>query len=326
MKSIGIVVIGRNEGERLRRCLAAALRQSQNVVYVDSASVDESVKTATALGADVVELDERRPLSAARARNVGFRRLVNSVPDVAFVQFVDGDCELSEGWCEAGAAELERREDAAIVCGRLRERHPEASIYNRLCDIEWEGPCGDVPECGGIFIARRSAFAQVGGFEESLIAGEDPDLCVRLRSAGWKIVRLPREMALHDAAMRRFGQWWRRAVRGGHSCAAGAWRHAREGDLLDARRTFSILVWGLALPALVIGLAWPSDGWSLLLLASFPVQWWRMWRRELEARSPREASLTATFTILAKFAGLLGLGRYVWERIVQRPARLIEYK
>src|SRR5689334_4384058 len=74
--SIGVVAIGRNEGERLRVCLESALRASPDVVYVDSGSTDGSVAMAKQLGVHVVELDLTIPFTAARARNAGFEKLV----------------------------------------------------------------------------------------------------------------------------------------------------------------------------------------------------------------------------------------------------------
>ena len=57
MNRIGIVAIGRNEGERLKRCLQAVVGGAATVVYVDSNSTDDSVAVARDAGATVVELD-----------------------------------------------------------------------------------------------------------------------------------------------------------------------------------------------------------------------------------------------------------------------------
>src|SRR5215472_6326791 len=127
--SIGVVAIGRNEGERLRRCLESVVRQADAVVYVDSGSTDGSVALARSLGVETVELDLSIPFTAARARNAGLRRLLEVDPAVEFVQFVDGDCEIVPGWLERAAEELATRPDVAIVCGRRRERFPQASAY-----------------------------------------------------------------------------------------------------------------------------------------------------------------------------------------------------
>src|SRR5688572_22948402 len=139
-KHAGVVAIGRNEGERLKKCLASVVGIGERVVYVDSGSTDESVATARTMQVDVIVLDARIPFTAARARNEGVRRVRELAPGLAYVQFVDGDCEVVAGWLEAATAFLDTHADVAAVSGRLRERHPERSIYNRLCDIEWDKP------------------------------------------------------------------------------------------------------------------------------------------------------------------------------------------
>ena len=178
---IGIIVIGRNEGERLRRCLASVAGQGHAVVYVDSGSTDGSVDLAIGVGAAVVTLDRERPFTAARARNAGVERLRDLAPEADRVQFIDGDCELANGWLAKAVAALDAEPTLAVVYGRLRERHPEASVYNRLCDIEWNTPVGPADSSGGIAMMRVQDFESVGGFNPELIAGEEPDLCLRLR-------------------------------------------------------------------------------------------------------------------------------------------------
>jgi len=148
MADIGIVAIGRNEGDRLPRCLRSVTGRGAEVIYVDSGSSDRSVELAAALGATVLSLDPAVPFGPARARNEGVRRLLEIDPSVQFVQFIDGDCELGQSWLVAGARQLRENPGTAIVAGHVRERCPEASIYNKICDIEWDGPTGEVPACG----------------------------------------------------------------------------------------------------------------------------------------------------------------------------------
>lgn len=204
----GLVAIGRNEGERLRACLESVLNELEHIVYVDSGSTDGSVELAKSMGVCVVELDMSLNFTAARARNAGWRALLEQMPDVDCVQFVDGDCVIERGWLHAAREFLAVNQDYAVVGGRLRERFPENSIYNYMCDLEWDTPVGEAKSCGGISMMRLDALKSIGGFRSELIAGEEPELCVRLRKAGWKIYRLQDNMAWHDAAMTRFGQWW----------------------------------------------------------------------------------------------------------------------
>ncbi|MGC4031241.1 MAG: glycosyltransferase family A protein [Tepidisphaeraceae bacterium] len=245
--TFGIVAIGRNEGERLRTCLTAATSiGAARVVYVDSGSTDGSRQLARSLHADVVELDLSIPFTAARSRNEGFAKLIELQPDVEFVQFIDGDCELRPDWCDRAIAELNAKPKAAVVCGRRRERHPDATVYNKLCDIEWNTPVGQAQSCGGDAMFRVSAFKQAGGYNPDVIAGEEPELCARLREKGWEVWRVDAEMTLHDAAMTQLGQWWKRNYRAGHAYAEGNARHGQAPDRFWEKEVKSNKVWGTA--------------------------------------------------------------------------------
>ncbi|MCH7909482.1 MAG: glycosyltransferase family 2 protein, partial [Candidatus Hydrogenedentes bacterium] len=178
-RGIGAVVIGRNEGERLAECLRSVLCVCDDVVYVDSGSTDGSVDLAAALGAQVVELDPARPFTAARARNEGIRALCTRSQPPRLVQVVDGDCELAPTWIQRAATFLAENPRAGIVCGRRRERHPEASVYNGLCDMEWDTPVGPADACGGDALMRLAAFEEAGGYNPTMIAGEDPEFSYR---------------------------------------------------------------------------------------------------------------------------------------------------
>ena len=244
MSSIGVVVIGRNEGNRLKECLLSVLGNVKTVVYVDSASSDGSVELARRLGVEVVELDLSIPFTAARARNAGFEYLLQIEPSVEFVQFVDGDCLVVEGWLQKATKVLNDKPEIVVVCGRRREEFPINSVYNRLCDIEWNTPVGEAKACGGDAMMRVLALKQVGGFNPTLIAGEEPELCVRLRQAGGKIMRIDAEMTLHDAQITHFKQWWKRSIRNGHAYAEGAWMHGKPPEKHWLKESRRIWVWG----------------------------------------------------------------------------------
>jgi len=320
---VGVVAIGRNEGERLRRCFDALPAGLREVVYVDSASTDESVEEARRRGIEVVALDMSVPFTAARARNAGLRRLREQWPDLRFVQFIDGDCTLHPDWLHAAVQEIEADPALAMVCGRRRELHPDASVYNRLCDMEWDTPVGEVESTGGDALARQDAVLGAGGYDEGLIAGEEPELCARLRSSGWKIRRIDREMTLHDAGMLRFSQWWRRSVRAGHAFAEVSAMHrgAFRGE------TLSIVAWGLVVPAAALVTAPFTHGTGVLLLLGFPVLWMRILARRL-ARGDilPDAFLYASACTLGKFPEFAGAVRFWWNRACQRKTDLIEYR
>lgn len=321
----GVIVIGRNEGQRLRACLESVPGVTKPVVYVDSGSTDGSVHLARALGVEVVELDTSAPFTAARARNGGFRRFRQLAPDLSYVQFVDGDCEVVGGWLENAVHYLNEHGDVAVVCGQVRERKPDASIYNMLCDIEWDTPVGEARACGGNAMVRVSAFENVGGYRSDLIAGEEPELCVRLRASGWRIRRLDEEMALHDAAITRFGQWWKRAMRGGHAFAQGAALHGAPPEWYGVRESLSAWFWGLGIPLAVLVLALSHGPWALTVLLIYPVQVVRLAVRGGRSAT-RENWWRGFFLVLGKFPEMLGQLRFMMHRYLGTKSRRIEYK
>jgi GT2 family glycosyltransferase len=321
---VAAVVIGRNEGERLRRCVESLAAQVQHLVYVDSGSTDGSVALAQARGAQVVALDLSIPFTAARARNAGLAWLTAHALAVDFVQFVDGDCEVQPGWLEAAVEHLDAHPQTVAVCGRRRERFAQHSLYNALCDDEWNMPVGEVRACGGDVMMRLPALAAVGGYREEMIAGEEPELCVRLRARRGVIEVLPVEMTLHDAAITHLRQWWLRTVRAGHAYAQGASLHGAPPEWHCVRPLCRALAWGVFLPvAALLGAAFFSPT-ALWLLAAYPVQWFRLaWR---ERGDLRRRAAAAALLLLGKFAESQGAWRFLKTRLLRRSARLIEYK
>jgi glycosyltransferase involved in cell wall biosynthesis len=321
---VWVVIIGRNEGNRLLRCFQSLSTQVSQLVYVDSGSTDNSVEMARGMGADVVALDMTAPFTAARARNTGFMRMRELDPQAQYVMFVDGDCEVSSDWLKNAVNFLETHLDVAAVCGRRRERFPERSIYNLLCDIEWDTPVGETKACGGDVLMRAEAFESVNGFRPDMIAGEEPELCVRLRSVGWKIWRLDQDMTLHDAAMTRVGQWWKRTVRAGYAFAEGAHLHGSPPERHFVRESRRALIWGLAIPVVAISLTVWLGVWGLAVLLVYLLQILRL--ALLGNRSMKENWWRALFLVIGKFPEAIGQLNYFYNRMVGKTARLIEYK
>lgn len=320
---IGIVVIGRNEGQRLVDCLSSVLRENVTTVYVDSGSEDGSVARAARMGAIVVIMEPSARFSAARARNLGFWQLMREAPDTTLVQFIDGDCQLDHDWIAAAATFLEDNPKIALVCGRRRERWPQHSIYNALCDEEWNGPIGQISECGGDFLARVDSFRQLGGFNDNIIAGEEPELCIRLRESGWQIHRLNREMTRHDANILRFSQWWRRTVRGGHAFAQIEATHRSSPYHLWRRNVVRAMFWGGLGPSLIV-LSAVVGPWALAGLVAYPLQWARLVLRNGDITKKGLAS--AGLLIIGKFAELQGIAMFYLAGLRRRDQPLIEYK
>jgi GT2 family glycosyltransferase len=320
---IGVIAIGRNEGKRLIDCLTSVRSATANIVYVDSGSTDGSVAAAQEIGACVVKLDLTRPFTAARARNEGFATLNTLSPNISYVQFIDGDCTLAQLWIDKALAFMEQRADVAIVCGRRRERDPTASIYNRILDDEWNTPIGEATACGGDALVRVEAFEKVGGFRPWLMAGEEPELCVRLREDGWKIWRLNEEMTQHDAAMHTFTQWWVRSVRSGYGFAEVSRLHRASSHVTWEREIARAAFWAGVLPLVIVAGALIHP-FALWLTLAYPLHIVRLAIRRGATSS--ESWWYAILSVPAKFAQLQGILKFYWRSWRQQTTQLIEYK
>lgn len=249
---ISVVVIGLNEEERLEESLRAVFACKPDgfdleVLYVDSGSTDRSTDIARGIaGVEVLHLSDPAR-SAAKARNVGLRRAKGR-----YVQLVDGDSVLQSGWMAASVAELERNPEVACVFGQCVEMYPDQSVYMRVCGLDWHIAPGDYRLCGGNSMWRTSVIAEHGFFDETTRIGEEPDLCYRVRQNGWRIRCVDAPMVTHDLAMRRFDQYWARAVNSGHGYSTIALRYWRRPEKLWLRE-------------MLINFAEPT-GWLVLLL------------------------------------------------------------
>ena len=316
--NVGIVVIGRNEGSRLSDCLRSLGELISTTIYVDSGSTDGSLAIADRYDVRTVHLDPARPFTAARARNAGLMELLQHSPHLEYVQFLDGDCLLHPGWMAFAEDYIRRHTEIAVVFGRRRERFPDHSVFNAICDREWDGPAGEALECGGDIFARVSALRQVGGYRNELIAGEEPELCVRLREQGFRIWRLDHDMSWHDANILTLKQWWRRTTRCGHAYAEVGLLHRRSRYSIWHRNLARMLFWSLMLPCVGFALFLVHPAFAALFLL-YPLQTVRI-------RHDQQGWLNAILCMVGKFAELQGSAGFVVHRLSRRGGRLIEYK
>jgi glycosyltransferase involved in cell wall biosynthesis len=328
MSRIGVVLIGRNEGPRLVRALDSVMGDGWPVVYVDSGSTDDSCTAARERGVLVVDLDMTRPFTAARARNAGFARLMHEHPTTELVLFIDGDCEVLPGFVRAAVAELDADPGVLAVCGWRRERHPERTVYNRICDVEWRwGELGSIPCFGGDVLVRAAAVRAIGGYDPEVIAAEDDEIGVRLRQLGGRLVRIDHDSTLHDADMGSAKQWWQRAKRCGYAYAQVSAIHGAppERKFIDElRRT---MLWGLLAPAAALALTLPTLGLSWLVFGRYPavvakvarLAWMRgfSWDRSL---------VWGVSCALAPFPAAVGVAKFHLDRMRSKHPQIIEYK
>lgn len=322
-------MIGRNEGTRLREGLRAIQRECPGAVitYVDSGSEDDSAEIARSLGVIVVELDLAIPFTAARARNAGFRRLLEMVPELQLVQFLDGDCELAPEWIAYGSRWLEEHASVAIVSGRRREKNPDDSIYNALIDIEWDTPVGEANMVLGDMMVRVAAFQEVSGFSEDIISAEDDDLCLRIRAAGHHIWRLDAPMSFHEANLTSLAQWFRRAKRCGHGYANiyHLHRSGLQGPFI--RELLLAAFWGGALPLILLLTIVLHPLWSIWIPGVWLASLSRTVLRRLRRGDSFRVALCYGILIYSskgfEFSGAL---HYWKNHLLSRSHRLIEYK
>lgn len=319
MTNVDVVLIGRNEGERLVSALASVQGQVRNIVYVDSGSTDGSVAQARLAGAKVVELDMSTPFTAARARNAGF----DALESPEYVMFIDGDCSLVDGFIDAARAHLDTHPDIGMVTGWRREIHRNRSLYNQLCDWEWQRPAGEIMACGGDMLVRAQAWSGVAGMDPTVIAAEDDEFCTRLRKAGWTLWRIPHQMTRHDADMLRFSQWWSRAVRTGHGFAQVGSLHP---EYFKTERARAVL-YGLLLPLLFLTTLIFATPISLFVAVFYALNYWRtaqgLVRDGLMATEAYRHSLLLT---LSKIPNIIGMARFYLRRLRGQDMRIIEYK
>ena len=326
LSDTGIVVIARNEGERLKRCLASCAGVARRVVFSDSGSSDGSAAHARSMGVEVVEL--QKPWNQPRGRNAGFKRLLELAADVKYVFFMDGDCQLVPGFLDAARARMEGDPALGAVCGRRLEIAPEASIYNRLVHMEWNTAIGD-SDCGGDMLLRVDALRRLDGYREGMVSGEDFELCHRLRAAGLRVARIDADMTWHDVSIHRFSAWWKRHARGGYSYAHTAALNWGAPSTPKLRNLRTIVAWGLVLPLAGLALAPFTSGVSLLVYVALNgALWWRVrrWRMREMNDSARDAGSYALYIAIGKFAELQGVAWFLWKHLRGRAFSYVEYK
>lgn len=326
--TLSIVVIGRNEGARLAKCLGSIGRVRgvfvKETIYVDSASTDGSPELASQYGAVVIVVRPERP-TAAIGRNAGWRRAESDL-----VLFLDGDTVLDSDFPRAACDALSRDPSVAAVWGHRREIDPGASIFNRVLDLDWVYRPGLTEFCGGDVMMRRNALSETGGFDEGLIAGEEPELCRRIRGRGYKILHIDHPMTGHDLQITLWSQYWKRATRAGHAYAEISERYRSSKDPSWASERMGNLIrgsfWSFSLVVVIIACirfgTLPFALWlSLLLLLAVRSGWKARWK---EAR-PWILFVYGIHSQLQHTPILVGQLQYEFNKRQGKAPKLIEY-
>lgn len=322
-------MIGRNEGDRLLACLASVLsmnypRELLDVVYVDSSSTDGSAALAQSLGVRAIVLSG--PTTAARGRNAGWAQ--TSAP---FILFLDGDTVLDKDFVGKNIGHFADPSIAGVF-GNRRETRTKESVYNAILDLDWNMEPGWALFFGGDCLVRREALVLVTGYNDQLIAGEEPDMCRRMRGAGYRILHVDEPMTLHDLAMHRFSQYWRRSVRTGYAYAQISSFYANTDDPLwaaDSRRNVVRACFWIGAPVLCALLSAVWRSWlplSIFLLIALAL-WGRTGiKAARKTRSIRTLVAYSLHSHLQQIPILAGQLRFWLSRASGKGSRLIEYK
>lgn len=326
---VSVVVIGRNEGKRLEQCLLSVAQAAwgntrHEMIYVDSKSTDASMALAQSLGASTLLLDDASPC-AAKARNIGWQSARGD-----FVLFLDGDTQLHPDFVQLALNTLQD-EKLCAVWGHRRESRPEQSTYTKVLDLDWIYPAGRTLYFGGDVLVRRSALAQVNGFDPSLKAGEEPELCARLRACGWEIEHIDAPMTQHDLAVNSLRAYWLRAYRSGIAYAEVANRMRIRGDVLwqhEAQRDFRHGLLFVASPFLLLGSVWVSPVLTGILL-TLAVLFLVRTAYRCAWKAPGQWLLCAQYAVHAHFQKIPALfGQLKWRQAARQHAEigLVDYK
>ena len=279
MPRLGVVLITRNQQWNVERLLASVASEASNlegteVLLVDSASTDATVDVASHHPIEVLRLRPDQPLTPSAGRFVGYSRITAD-----FVLFLDGDMELWPGWLAHALAVMDEHPDVAVVTGETVDMPLHASGLEAPAPLTGVAPkLRTIPYTGGAALHRREVLERVGTFNPYLASDEEPELCMRIRHAGHRIVTTGLPAVRHytdpPGALSTDIRRWRRGLYVGTGQASRY--HLRSGLFWTYTRERSYgLVPGLGLTAGVAAFArsattrrWASFGlWTTLVTA-----------------------------------------------------------
>src|SRR5215212_3212327 len=199
---LATVVVAVKNDRRLYRLLESLLQQTLTrrefeVIVVENGSAVHSDVASICQGlVRYVHLPEP---NMAAAREIGLREAKGR-----YFLLTDADCVAQPDWVEAMAAELERKEYAAVG-GRIGKLDPRSwtqryaiTVVNGQAELNYL-PALAMPYVAGAnagFVT--SALRDVGGFDSRFRSGNDVDVCYRLGLAGHRVGLAPQAVVLHE--------------------------------------------------------------------------------------------------------------------------------
>ncbi len=168
-----VIVTVRNEAQHIDELLESLVGQEglADVVVVDAGSDDGTVERMAAYQSRLPLKVHVEPCSRGEGRNIGARLAQGDI-----LAFIDGDCTAHEGWVEAISACVGTKQVAAgrtVHDGRYPANRLPIMVQGH--DVTW-------PSCNLAY--PRKLFDALGGFDASMVTGEDIDLNLRAVNAG----------------------------------------------------------------------------------------------------------------------------------------------
>ena len=200
---LSVVLISHNQAWNIGRLIESVLRETSSldeveVVLVDSASSDQTTAVALEYPVRVLKLRADQRLSSHAGRYVGFCQTSGDN-----VLFLDGDMELYGGWLAKALSVMNKEEDVAVVDGpridvpTSTKSHAEVAHYKPSPFYEDWDSTTDTTKVGGAALYRRSVLNRVGPFNPWLRSDGEPELCMRIRHFGFRVVQLGHPVVYH---------------------------------------------------------------------------------------------------------------------------------
>lgn len=196
---VSVIIVTRNEESHIKECVESILESLApyrgEVVLVDSSSEDKTVEVAAHFPVKILQLRRDWVHSASAGFHVGFKNCRGD-----YVCFIGGDMKLNPRWLPEALAVL-RNEAVAGVSGLVLNKFDEnggSEIIRRRISFGFDNmTLGDVDVLGGPAMFRRTVLEKVGSYHPFLKAGEEAELSSRIRSLGYRLIRLEVEMVEH---------------------------------------------------------------------------------------------------------------------------------
>ena len=326
LAKVTFVVIGHNEEKHLVGCLQSILavdypERCKEIIYVDNSSSDRSLAVARSFPIKTIAL-RQQPSTPGLARNAGLHAASGE-----YVQFVDGDMKVERDWLSLALPQFKDEQVVAVV-GKLKERRPEASLYNRLIDFGWQtAELGEISSPGGGGLFRTAAMRALGGYDDQIFGAEEIDLGYRLQRQNYKILRINCTMAWHDIDLTTCKQLWRRCVRDGYWEMEMIRRYFKWSLPLPQDYIWKMNAQLLSFVGLLIAFALQPHLLPGLLLVGLPTLFWAkkvLWFRRATGNH-KMSLIAACFTYLNMLPIASGQIKYLWQHVwASTPARRVK--